>query len=175
MKGQLKLVRRDFNSRVYRPFARSLPWPYNGMVNDLVGCIREGGNYLAALGLASYTEICGRQILFNGDNSIKAWCCYNEIIKYMGAGEVLQQKISFEGKKIYFKDAVRNGFVHRYFMKIDSGGVAMLSSRPQPTRCGFLVQSVKGQDYMIMVVVPYFRLFCQALKRAKREGKLKWH
>ena len=169
-RDQLKIVRRDLNSRIYRPFAQSLPWPYNGMVNDLLGCIREGGNYLAALGLASYTEVCGRQILFNGDNTIKDSRCYNEFIEYMGAGEVLRQKISFAGKSVYFKDAVRNGLVHRYFMKIDSGGIAMLSSRPQPTRCGFLIQSVKGQNHVIMVVVPYFRLCCLALKRAKTEG-----
>lgn len=173
--SELKLVRRNLNSRIYGRFVRSLPWPYNGMANDLLGCIREGGNYLAALGLASYTEACGRQILFNGDNSVEDWRCYNEFLKYMGAGEVLSRKISFEGKKIYFKDAVRNGLVHRYFMKIDSGGVAMISSRPQPTRCGFLIRTVNDEDHVIMVVVPYFRLFCAALKRAKTEGRLCWH
>ncbi len=171
----MRHVRRNLNSRIYRPFARSLPWPYSGMVNDLLGCIREGGNYLAALGLASYTEVCGRQILFNGNNSVKDWRCYNEFIKYMGAGEVLNQNILFEGKSIYFKDAVRNGLVHRYFMKVDSGGVAMMSARSQPSRCGFLIKTINSQNHVIMVVIPYFRLFVQALKRAKFEGKLLWH
>ncbi len=175
MAVDLTFVRRDLDSRRYRAFARGLPWPYSGMVNDLLGCIREGGNYLAALGLASYTEVCGRHILFGGNQSIKDWRCYNHFIEYMGAGEVLKQQVLFEGKRVHFKDAVRNGLVHRYFMKVESGGVAMVSKRPQPTRCGFLIGSTGSGTNVIMVVVPYFRLFCQALKRAQSEGTLQWH
>jgi hypothetical protein len=45
-------IRRKIDSRSIRNFARTLPWPYNGMVNDVLGSIQSGGNYLAALGLA---------------------------------------------------------------------------------------------------------------------------
>ena len=118
--SKFREVRSKLNSRSIRALARSLPWPYNGMLNDILGAIQSGGNYLAALGLASYTEVCGRQIFFNGDNKVKDWKCFNRFIHFMGAGEALKKKLQFEGKKILFKDAVRNGLVHRYFMKVGS-------------------------------------------------------
>jgi hypothetical protein len=90
-------IRRQIDSRSIRAFARTLPWPYNGMVNDVLGSIQTGGNYLAALGLASYTEICGRQIFFDGDNNKEDWECFNKFIEHMGAGEILNKKLEFEG------------------------------------------------------------------------------
>lgn len=141
------------------------------MVNDVLGSIQTGGNYLAALGLASYTEVCGRQIFFEGDNQKKDWECYNKFIEYMGAGEMLKKKLKFEGDNIFFKDAVRNGLVHRYFMKVGSGAVAMSSSKAEAKKTGFVVNE---PDEIIMVVIPYFVLFCSALKAAKEQGLLKW-
>ncbi|WP_153304345.1 hypothetical protein [Desulfosudis oleivorans] len=141
------------------------------MVNDILGAIQTGGNYLAALGLASYTEICGRQIFFGGDNNKKDWECFNQFIKHMGSEEILNEKLIFEGKPVYFKDAVRNGLVHRYFMKVGSGKVAMSSSKAQAKRTGFLIN---GPNEVVMVVIPYFELFCGALKRARDEELLKW-
>jgi hypothetical protein len=170
MKSRFDKIRKQINSRSIRPFARSLPWPYNGMVNDILGSIQTGGNYLAALGLASYTEVCGRQIFYSGKPG-EDWKCYNDFLKYMGAGEVLNKKILFKNKKVYFKDAVRNGLVHHYFMKIGSGAVAMNSSKRDAIRTGFLANE---PNEIIMVVIPYFNLFCSALKKAKLEGKLKW-
>ena len=159
----------------YRYFARSLPWPYSGMVNDLLDCIRAGGNYLAALGLATYTEICGRQIIFKGKNNAPDWKCFNEFIKYMGAGEVLNKAITYNGKRIYFKDAIRNGLVHEYFMKVESGGVAMISNDNTVKRCGFHFENINRKDVVVLVVVPYFKLFCRGLKRAQAENTLAWH
>jgi hypothetical protein len=140
------------------------------MVNDVLGSIQTGGNYLAALGLASYTEIFGRQIFFGGNNK-NDWECYNKFIEYMGSGEILKKKLKFEGKDIFFKDAVRNGLVHRYFMKVGSGAVAMLSSKAEAQRTGFVV---KGPNEVVMVVIPYFVLFCGALKTARDQGLFKW-
>lgn len=165
-------IRKHLNSRSVRAFARTLPWPYNGMVNDVLGTIQTGGNYLAALGLASYTEICGRQIFFSGNNQEKDWKCYNKFLDYMGAGELPNKKLKFNGSDIYFKDAVRNGFVHRHFMKVGSSAVAMVSSSAEAKRTGFLV---KEPDEVVMVVIPYFRLFCDALKKAKLAGILTWN
>jgi len=170
--SKFREVRSKLNSRSIRALARSLPWPYNGMLNDILGAIQSGGNYLAALGLASYTEVCGRQIFFNGDNKVKDWKCFNRFIHFMGAGEALKKKLQFEGKKILFKDAVRNGLVHRYFMKVGSGAVAMYSFNAEAKRTGFLI---KEPNQVVLVVIPYFALFCAALKQAKEQGLLKWN
>ena len=141
------------------------------MVNDILGSIQTCGNYLAALGLASYTEVCGRQIFFNGENKKRDWECYNKFIEKMGSGEILKKKLKFEGKNVFFKDAVRNGLVHRYFMKIGSGMVAMSSSKAEARRTGFVI---KEPDKIVMVVIPYFVLFCDALKTARDSNSLKW-
>src|SRR2546426_9660321 len=120
--------------------ALALPWPYNGMVSDITSAIETGCNYLAALGLCCYTEVCGRELSFGGDISKKGWECFNEFVRYMGAGELLEKEITFEGCRIHFKDAVRNGLAHRYFMKVVQGMVAMISPDPEAQRLGFLIQ-----------------------------------
>jgi hypothetical protein len=79
--------RLDAPSRV--ALQKDLPWPYNGMVADLTSAIETGCNYLAALGLCCYTEFCGRELLFGGDDTKKDWECFNEFIRYMGAGDLL--------------------------------------------------------------------------------------
>ncbi len=100
--NHLSKIRPHLNSASITRLAQKLPWPYNGMVNDILGAIRTQGNYLAALGLMAYTEICGRQILFNGDNTEKDWSCFNKFLIYMGIGELLNKQIVFEGKEIQF-------------------------------------------------------------------------
>lgn len=147
----------------------NLPWPYNGMVADITSAIETGCNYLAALGLSCYTEFCGRELLFGGDEKKKDWECFNEFVRYMGAGDLLDMQITFQGQPIYFKDAVRNGLVHRYFMKVEQGVVAMISDDAEANRLGFLV---KEPAKVAMVVVPFFDLFCRGLKRAKSEGRI---
>jgi len=152
--------------------AQSFPWPYNGMVRDILGAIRTKGNYLAAMGLAAYTEICGRQILFGGKKNVKDWKCFNEFLVYMGLQELLDKKIIYHDRKIYFKDAVRNGLIHEFFMKVERGGVAMFLMNKSAMEFGFII---KEPDTIIMVVVPYFKIFCNALKKAQLSGKLIWH
>ena len=149
--------------------AKDLPWPYNGMVADITSAIETGCNYLAALGLSCYTEFCGRKLLFGGDDKKKDWECFNEFIRYMGAGELLSKRIIFQGKEVFFKDAVRNGFVHHYFMKVEQGVVAMITNEPEANRLGFVI---KEPEKVVMVVVPFFNLFCNDLKRAKTEGRI---
>ncbi len=149
--------------------ARTLPWPYNGMVSDITSAIETGCNYLAALGLCCYTEVCGRELLLGGDSSKKDWECFNEFVRYMGAGDLLDKQITFEGRQIFFKDAVRNGLVHRYFMKVEQGMVAMISPDPEAKRLGFLIQE---PGKVALVVVPFFHLFCCGLRRAQDENRL---
>jgi hypothetical protein len=146
-----------------------LPWPYNGMVADITSAIETGCNYLAALGLSCYTEYCGRQLLFSGDVTKKDWECFNEFIRYMGAGDLLNKQITFQGKPILFKDAIRNGLVHRYFMKVEQGVVAMITDDAEANRLGFLI---KEPGKVAMVVVPFFGLFCAGLRRAKTDGRI---
>lgn len=169
--NEFREVLRQLNARSIRSFARSLPWPYNAMVNDITGAIQSRGNYLAALGLATYTEVCGRQIIFGGRRKESYDRCFNEFIKYMGIGEVLDWEIIFEGKPKRIKDAIRNGLVHEYFLKAHEGSVAMISRSPEANRLGFLLND---SCQLAMVVIPYFAQFRAALSKAKREGKLIW-
>lgn len=147
--------------------AKDLSWPYNGMVADITSAIETGCNYLAALGLSCYAEFCGRELLFGGDNKKKDWECFNEFIRYIGAGDLLNKQITFKGKQVFFKDAVRNGLVHHYFMKVERGAVVMITDDSEANRLGFLIQE---PGLVALVVVPFFDLFCHGLKRAKSEG-----
>jgi hypothetical protein len=171
MSARFQELRKQLDSRSIRAKARTLPWPYNGMVNDVLGTIQTGGNYLAAMGLSSYTEMCGRQIFFSGNNKEKDWKCFNKYLEYMGASEVLTKSIQFEGKNVQIKDAVRNGLVHRYFMKIGNGMVAMNSKSTDAKKTGFII---KEPDSITMVVIPYFNLFHKSLVKANEAGILKW-
>src|SRR5262249_4853106 len=104
------------------------------------------------------------------DDTRKDWECFNEFIRYMGAGDLLDKQITFQGKQIFFKDAVRNGLVHRYFMKVEQGLVAMITDDIDANRFGFLI---KEPTRVAMVVVPFFDLFCNGLRRAKSEGRIR--
>lgn len=141
------------------------------MVNDLAKAIESHSNFLAALGLATYTEACGRQVVFGGNKKKSDEDCYNAFLEYMGLGEVLNWKITYQGHPKKIKEAVRNGLVHEYFLKVHTGAVAMVSWRADAKRFGFIR---KSDSELVMVVVPYFKLFCAALRKAKTEGKLEW-
>lgn len=47
----------------------------------------------------------------------------------------------------------------------------MNSSSAEAIRTGFII---KEPESITMVVIPYFNLFCSALKKAKIAGTLKW-
>ena len=158
--------------QVRRSFGKSLPWPYSGMVNDLIGAIQTRGNYMAALGLLCYSEACGRQWFCKGSGHKDNARWLGEFLKYAGAGAVLKRRLHVGGKKITFANAVRNGIVHQYFMKLPRSGVAMV---PHPdhlaeaTETGFVIRE---PDQIQLVVVPFFDLFCTGLKKAKSDGHL---
>jgi hypothetical protein len=128
-------VLKELDSRSVRVFEGRLPWPYNGMVHDITGAIQKRCNYLAAMGLAAYTEICGRQIVYRGKEKSDEEC-FNAFIEYMGIGEVLHWRIQYEGHPKRVKDAVRNGLVHQYFMKSPDSTVVMISSNSEAKRFG---------------------------------------
>lgn len=168
----LKKIRKELNARAIRPFANSLPWPYNGMVNDLTGCIQTGGNYLAALGLVCYIEACGRRIFYHNkmDFSLNAPSFEKFLDRYMDLGFLLNYRFPFEGKNITFRNAVRNGLVHRYFLKADSSAVHMIIDNFRANRCGFFIDR---PGHLAMAVIPLFKFFCSGLRKAKKEGVLK--
>jgi hypothetical protein len=107
--------------------------------------------------------------LFKGDRRKRDWECFNEFIRYMGAGAALNKRVAFEGKTLFLKDAVRNGLAHRYFMKAREGAMAMISSAPEALRTGFIIEP---PNRLVMVVVPFFNLFAAALDRALQEGRM---
>ena len=95
---------------------------------------------------------------------------HNEFLKYIGLDDLLMKEILFEGKRTQIKDAVRNGLVHRYFMKAEKGIMAMITTNAEASRLGFLI---KEPGHLAMVVVPYFKLFCAGLQKARDQGRLK--
>lgn len=125
--------------------------------------------YLAAAGLVCYTEVCGRQMFFNGNPNVDGYKCFAGFLEYMGADRVLGQVVTYRGKPHKFRDAVRNGLLHEYFMKANRGGVAMTSGNPMAKETGFII---KSDGTVWFAVTPYFNLFAGALDRAQKAGEL---
>ena len=156
-------VRRDLDARSKRALARRLPWPYNGMVSDITSAIQTCCNYLAASGLMSYTEICGRQMFFGGNHRATNFHCFEAFLEHMGVAQVLNHTVVFRGKQLRFHDVVRNGLVHEYFMKSAAGGVALTSASAEGRHTGFFIRK-PGELWF--AVTPYFNLFAAALDKA---------
>ena len=139
------------------------------MVSDITSAIQANCNYLVAAGLVSYTEICGRQLDFNGSRTAGNFECFEAFLKRMGAEQALNNAVVFKGKHQKFHDVVRNGLVHEYFMKTDGGGVALTTSDPIGRRTGFFQ---KTPGHLWFAVTPYFNLFSEALGRVHATGQL---
>lgn len=108
---------------------------------DIDAAIRGNANYLAALGLAGYTEVLGG--LWTGELGIRNRSAANfkAFIPYLGKDyEDLQNR----GIDIY--DTVRCGLVHNYFIKGDST-IWMSATAP----CG-IIASPGGPTYFIVNV-----------------------
>ena len=136
-----KEIREQLNARAKRVFEKHLPWPYNGMVSDITSGIQSCCNYLVALGLISYSEMCGRQFFFEGDPNAKNHTCLIKFLEYMGSGSALQKLVSCKGERIHFSDAIRNGLIHEYFMKPEKGSVVMIASEADAFETGFYIPS----------------------------------
>lgn len=164
-------IRKQLNAPKKRAFEKRLPWPYNGMVSDITTGIQGCCNYLIALGLICYSEMCGRQWFFNGDPQTKNYECLLQFLEYMGSNSALKKIVCYQGKKLHFSDAIRNGLVHEYFMKPAEGSVVMIASAPDALETGFHIPS---ESEVHLVAVSYFNLFCAAIENAKNEGILIW-
>jgi hypothetical protein len=111
------------------------------MRSDIDAAIRGKANYLAALGLASYTEVLGG--LRTGDLGKRNCSAANfkAFIPYLGKD---YEDLEKRGIDIY--DTVRCGLVHNYFIKGDST-VWMRATAP----CG-IIASPGGPTYFIVNV-----------------------
>ncbi len=144
-------VRKQLKAPAKRALAGRLPWPYCGMVADITSAIQTCCNYLVASGLVCYTEVCGRQLLYGGDRKVANHKCFAAFLRYMGTDAVLEQPVLFRGRSTQFYNLVRHGLVHEYFMKSESGGVAMISSSVAANQTGFLV---RNNNEVWLVAVP---------------------
>jgi hypothetical protein len=109
---------------------RAMPWPYNGIVNDLRKAVQAGLNYLAALGMVCWSEYIGRQIAIErGEDPGSNFECFKWFVTgYMG------YDLGPSAGAVY--GAFRDGLVHEYFIKGKDTAVATeLKTLPQdPTR-----------------------------------------
>ncbi len=111
------------------------------MRSDIDAAVRGNANYLAALGLVTYTEFLGG--LQTGNLGVRGQSSANfkAFIPYLGGGyENLEQ----QGHDIY--DLVRCGLVHNYFIKGDSS-IWMRANAP----CG-IIASENGPTYFLVNV-----------------------
>ena len=166
-KEQLKIVNKYLDEKKICSIAKQLPWPYNGMVNDILNAIQSGSNYLAAIGLIAYSEICGRIFFNKGEQFIPADKCLKDLFQSMGNDVVFKWKIP-GGKSL--TDAVRNGLIHHYFFKAQSCTVAIMPKEKNSNghKYGFAIV----KKTLVMYVASFFRLFCDALYKRHKAGKL---
>lgn len=116
-------------------------YEFGFMRSDIDAPIRRNANYLAALGLVTYTEIMGG--LRTGDLGIKRTSAanFNAFLPYLGTDYEL---LKTQGIDIY--SLVRCGLVHNYFIKGDST-MWMRANAP----CGIIASS-NGPTYFIVNV-----------------------
>jgi hypothetical protein len=128
----------------------SSSWPYNGMVNDLWRGVQANENYLVALGLFSYSEILGRNILNKLDVHDDGLPYFKEFtIKYVGYKDE-------DLKKLF--DSARNGLSHRYFMKHQEGTVYNDQGN---LPCGYEISATSIKIY----IHTYFKHFVLGLEK----------
>lgn len=159
-----KEIQKYINFAEVRKLSKTLPWPYNGMVNDLLGSILSRGNYLSALGLITYSEICGRKLFFNGNEKKEGSKCFSEFLKFLGLSNLLNSYMVYKGKQMYFYQAIRHGLSHNYFLNVDNGAIAMIPSNKKQIRNGFLIEK---SGRVVLIVIAYFNLFCRGLTKAR--------
>lgn len=140
--------------------------------HDIPVAIEGNCNYLAALGLSTYTEVFGG--LYKGDlsqgNSGKN---YNAFIKDFFGSEYAEvdARLWRDGLRGLY-GAVRSGLVHEYLIKEIS--IVVMDS-DKPINCG-VIYDPNGTPKITFVVKQYFcdfvRAFHQYRSRVKKEPEL---
>jgi hypothetical protein len=106
-----------------------LPWPYNGIVNDLRKALANGSNYLAALGMICWSEFIGRQIAKErGDSEGSNFECFTRFVT-----DCMGYDFGPSAGAVY--GAFPDRLVHNYFIKGRTTAVATeLHTLPQDHR-----------------------------------------
>jgi hypothetical protein len=113
-----------------------------------------GGNLLAALGLVAYTEALGLLRVWNTTNRGYGTPseCFNAFFDRMAGGSYKTWWSSWSrgsGKSVY--DVLRNGLVHEYRPKVDSGFWIATGDE---------LGLGEADGVLIFKVAPYYRHFC---------------
>jgi len=111
------------------------------MRNDIDAAVRGNANFLAALGLVSYTEVLGGLVTGNVGKRGCAAENFRAFLPYLGTDYQ-----TFEAKGVNLYDTVRCGLVHQYFIK---GGATIWMNANAP--CG-IFSSPNGPTYFIVNV-----------------------
>jgi hypothetical protein len=111
------------------------------MRSDIAAAVRGKANYLAALGLVSYTEVLGGLRTGNLGLKFHSKKDFEAFIPYLG-----KEYESLLAREIDLYDIVRCGLVHSYFIKGEST-IAMHATAP----CG-IVASAGGPTYFYVSV-----------------------
>lgn len=113
------------------------------MRNDIDAAIRGKANFLAALGLVSYTEVLGGLVTGNAGKRGCAAENFRAFLPYLGSD---YQALETKGVDLY--DTVRCGLVHQYFIK---GGATIWMNANAP--CGIFA----GMDAPTYFIVNVYR------------------
>lgn len=133
--------------------------PFGWMVRDVRAAIEYEANFLAALGLLCYTEICGRKALsFEGKPKRSNAECFEYFYReYMGCGPALDKY-----PQLY--EIVRNGLAHEYMVHgVELFSVEVGSSVPDVEAYGLYFKPEPKR--VAIVLMPYFRQFVYGLRK----------
>jgi len=140
----------------------------NFIINhDIPEAIQSKSNYLAALGLSTYTEVFGG--LYRGDlTQYNGRKNYTAFIKDFFHEEYMKVNSRLKDdnlKGLY--GAVRSGLVHTYLMKETS---IVVMYRNHPMNCG-IIYDPKGIHKITFVVEQYFQDFVKAFHKYRSRIK----
>jgi hypothetical protein len=94
-----------------------LPWPYNGIVNDLRKAVDHGCNYLAALGMVCWSEFIGREIARSRGKRLMNFARFELFVS-----DYMHYDLGGQAHKVY--DTFRNGLAHEFAIKGKETAVA---------------------------------------------------
>ena len=140
----------------------------NFIINhDIPEAMLSKSNYLAALGLSTYTEVFGG--LYRGDLSqYNGRKNYTAFIKDFFHEEYMNVNSRLKDDKLQgLYGAVRSGLVHSYLMKETS---IVVMYRKHPMNCG-IIYDPKGIHKITFVVEQYFQDFVKAFHKYRARIK----
>lgn len=123
------------------------------LIHDLEKAVDGDANYLAALGLAVYTEFLGGLYRCTHDDG-EAKSNYNEGLRKLG--NEYEELYTSRGNAMYYR--VRCGLVHEYLIK-KTAKVSM--SESSPNNCGIVIET---DDTICFYVRQYLEDFKQAME-----------